>query len=530
MPKKWNILSKYPKDLKKQILQNRNLNSKKEQDAFFYPKISDYENLLEIPGIDKAKERIKKAIENQELIYVYGDYDVDGISACAIIYHGLKSLGAKILPYIPHREKEGYGLSKIGLDEIKDKGGSLVITVDNGIVAFAGADYAKKLNIDLIITDHHSLLDKKPQAYCIVHSLNMCGAGVAWCLMKELVDEKLARELLQFVVLGTISDLIPVVGLGRVFVKEGLKQLRQTKNPGLNALVLEAGINKKDLGSFEIGYIIGPRLNAAGRLEHALDALRLVCTKDALKAVRLAKLLCDINSKRQTLTSIAYQEAKLQIIQDKKIHFLQSSSWPSGIIGLVAGKIAEEYHTPTIALSVGESISKGSARSLNGLNIVETIRGVSDLLLDIGGHPGAAGFTIENSKIEEFIQRIESRINDSEIKNLDQTINIDALVNIKDLSFDQALMIQELEPFGVGNPNVILASKDVKVYDLRLLSLGKHLKLKAEGLDVIAFGMGQLKEDLKEGQKVNLAYNLEINKYNGRESLQLKLQDIQLKD
>ena len=281
---KWKVLPKKSDDLVEQILINRGVKTKKEKEIFFNPKISDFEKDLKIPGIDKALKRISEAIKKNELVIVFGDYDVDGICACAILYKALTSLGAKVLPYIPHREKEGYGLSKLGLEFAKSSGAKVVITVDNGIVAFEQAKYAKSLGLDLIITDHH-LPDKKlPAAYEIVHSTKMCGAAVAWCLIKDFINKELASELLQFVCLATVCDLMPLLNLNRTFVYEGLKILNQTTNPGLLALINESGLHFEEIGSFEIGYVLGPRINAIGRLEHAMDALRLLCTKDENRA------------------------------------------------------------------------------------------------------------------------------------------------------------------------------------------------------------------------------------------------------
>ncbi|KKQ79925.1 MAG: Single-stranded DNA-specific exonuclease [Candidatus Daviesbacteria bacterium GW2011_GWA1_38_7] len=324
MPKVWSIIKRKEKDLQKHLLSIRDVKSKKDSDEFFDPKIENYLKEFEIQNLKKAVERIKSAIDKKEQIFIYGDYDVDGVSASAVMYLGLKKIGASVLPYIPHREKEGYGLSKTGIDEIKKKDAKLIITVDNGIVALEQVKYAKDLGIDVIITDHHTPLDTLPDADVIVHSTAICGAAVAWCLIRKLVDEKTAKELLQFVSLGTIADMMPLLGVNRSLIVEGLRQLNTTTNIGLKALILESGLELGKISSFEIGFVLGPRLNAIGRLEHALDALRLLCTKDLLKATKLSRLLCDMNSKRQNLTQIAFDEARLQVQESKKIFVLGS--------------------------------------------------------------------------------------------------------------------------------------------------------------------------------------------------------------
>lgn len=543
---KWSIAPKKSDDLVEQLLTNRGILTEKERQQFFSPKISDFEKDLQIPGIEKANKRILTAIEKEELIVVFGDYDVDGICASAILYKGLTSIGAKVLPYIPHREKEGYGLSKLGLEFARDSGATIVITVDNGIVAFEQAKYAKELGLDLIITDHHVPEKKKneplwPEAFGIVHSTKMCGAAVAWCLIKDLIAKELSEELLQFAAIATICDLLPLVGLGRAFVFEGLKILNKTDNPGLLALISECGINRGSLGSFEIGYMIGPRLNAMGRLEHAIDSLRLLCTKDLIKAKRLARLLCETNATRQKMTMDAMEQAKLLVDKEQKIHVIASKDWSAGIIGLVAGKVSEEYYRPAIAISIGEEISKGSARSIDGINIVEVIRKHSDILIDVGGHPGAAGFSLLSKHVEAFKKRLEKH--EIILSEEERILEIDAEVDSRKITKSLILELQKFEPFGMDNRRPVLATKKMQVSDIRTVGNGKHLKFKAsspvilsgaqrsegsDSIDAIAFGMGDLASVLQSGQEVDIAYNPELDTYNGNEKLQLKVKDIKL--
>lgn len=543
---KWKALPKKSDDLVEQLLINRGIKSKRDKEQFFNPKISDYQKDIEIPNIEKAQKRILQAIKDGELIIVYGDYDVDGICASAILYKGLTSIGAKVLPYIPHREKEGYGLSRSGLEFARDSGATVVITVDNGIVAFDQAKFAKSIGLDLIITDHHLPLDEKPDAYTIVHSTKMCGAAIAWCLIQNiittkllqasLIEKDLANELLQFVAMATVCDLLPLVGLGRAFVYEGLKVLNRTTNLGLLALINESGIKLGGIGSYEVGYILGPRLNAIGRLEHAIDALRLLCTKDASKAKNLAKLLNETNATRQKMTASALEEAKLLIDTSKKVHVLASKDWSMGIIGLIAGKISDEYYRPTIAISLGEKVSKGSARSIDGVNIVEVIRNFGDILIDVGGHPQAAGFSIETQYVEIFKSRIEKHLDN--LPELEQALNVDIEVETKQLTKNLVEQLQKFEPFGFENPRPVFATLHMEVSDIRTVGEGKHLKFKADGFDAIAFGMGNLATTLSNGQSVDLAYTPELDTYNssharisssaynGNEKLQLKVKDI----
>lgn len=523
---KWKVLPKKSEDIIEQLLINRGLLNTQEKDRFFHPKISDFNDDLQISGIEKANRRILLAIEKGEQIIVYGDYDVDGICASAIIYKGLTSIGAKVLPYIPHREKEGYGLSRMGLDFARDSGASVVITVDNGIVAIDQAKFAKEIGLDLIITDHHVPLSKKPDAFAIVHSTKMCGAAVAWCLIRDLIKKELSEELLQFTAIATVCDLLPLIGLGRVFVFEGLKILRKTTNLGLLSLIHESGVSPENIGSFEIGYMIGPRLNAMGRLEHAIDSLRLLCTKDSVKANKLARLLCDTNTARQNMTMQAMEEAKLLVDESQKIHVLASKDWSAGIIGLVAGRICEEYYRPAISISVGEEISKGSARSIEGINIVELIRKHSDLLIDIGGHPGAAGFSLFSKHVDIFKKRMEESL--IILPENERILQIDMEVAGRQLTKKLVNELQTFEPFGLENRKPVFVTRKMQVSDLRTVGNGKHLKFKSDGIDAIAFGKGGLSDQIKTGQMIDLAYNLELNIYNGSEKLQLKIKDIKI--
>lgn len=523
----WRIKEQQSTDLVEQLLLNRGLTKKADIEAFFTPKLENFQTDIELPGITKAWKRIQKAIDEHEQIIVYGDYDVDGVCASAIMYKALTSLGAKILPYIPHREKEGYGMSKTGLEFARDSGASLVITVDNGIVALEQAAFAKEIGLELIITDHHLPLETLPEAHAIVHSTAMCGTAVAWCLVKEHISESLAKELLELVAIATIADMMPLMGVNRSFVWEGLKILNKTKNLGLQELLSQAGVEVGKISSYDIGHVIAPRINAIGRLEHAIDALRLVCTKDSLKARRLAKLLCDKNAERQQLTAQSVDEARLMIQKDSRVHVLWSTKWNPGIIGLIAGRITEELYAPSMAISVVNGKAKGSARSIDGINIVEVLRETGDLLMEVGGHSGAAGFGLEEKNLPLFKERIEAIVGKMEVHS-EKVLEIDAQVDPVLLSKSLVKKIDQFAPFGYKNPAVVLASRGMQISDVRTLSEGKHLKFRANGIDAIAFGMGDLAKKLLEINSADLAYTLEINEFRGKQNLQLKVKDIQL--
>lgn len=525
MSKAWKIVPRKKDDLMEQLLFNRGIKTEEEKELFFKPKVADFSKDLQIKNIDIAKKRILKAIKKEELIFVSGDYDVDGICGAAVLYLGLTKIGAKVLPYIPHREKEGYGLSEIGLDYAKEKGAKLVISVDCGIVDFKEADYAKKLGLDLIITDHHQPMNKKPKSFTIVHSTKICGTAVGWWLVKALVPEEVSRGLLDLVAIATIADMMPMQGINRALVREGLEELRVSKKVGLLALVNDSKINIKEVGAYEIGHVIAPRINALGRLDHAMDALRLLCTKNPSKAGEFAKRLSEVNDLRKKMTVDAIEIARLKIVEQSSIHVLADESWNPGIVGLVAGRIVEETGKPAIAIAIGTLESRGSARS-SGIDIIEVIRKCSDILIAVGGHPGAAGFTIHTTKIEEFQKRIVKLIDESLMD--EPVLEIDAKVESSDLSEELAKKIEDFDPFGVKNPKPVLATFGMRLEGLKTVGGDKHLKGKADGIDFVFFNKGELINLLLDGTLADLVYNLEINRFNGSEKLQLIIKDMKL--
>src|SRR3989344_3366632 len=440
---KWKIHPKKSDDLFEQLLLNRGIKTEKEKELFFSPRLLDYEKSLNIKGIPNTKNRIEKAIQNGELIIVYGDYDVDGITASAILYLGLTLIGAKVLPYIPHREKEGYGLSNLGLEFARDSGASLVISVDCGIVNFEEAKFAKELGLDLIITDHHQTLNKIPDCFEIVHSIEICGSGIAWALLRSLAKD--AENLLDLVAIATVADMMPLLGINRAFVKRGLEILNRTKRVGFLALFEEAGVETVAIDTYTIGHVIAPRLNAMGRLEHAIDSLRLICTKDPIKAKKLADLVGLTNSQRKELTIKAYEDAKVLINgSSKRVHVISPKDWVPGIVGLIAGRICEETRVSAIAISEGEIYSKGSARAYGNVNIVETLRKCSDILVAVGGHKGAAGFTIETTKIQEFRERLEKEL-DGTMIDKEPELEIEAEIQTNLLNLNTYKKLSDFE-------------------------------------------------------------------------------------
>lgn len=535
MNKKWEFLHPQEKpvsdieELIKILLLNRKIASPNLTQLFFNATIQDFEADLALKNLSLAAERISKAIKNKEQIIVYGDYDVDGLCATAIVYLALKSLNANILPFIPHRESEGYGLSIPALEKIIQQGGKLIITVDNGIVAFDQAKFAKNAGVDLIITDHHARGESDPEGI-VVHSHKICGAAVAWCLMGEMIDKTLSGQLLDLVAIATVCDMMPLLGVNRYFVKEGLKQMRKTQWSGLKALIFESRLNITELNSHHIGYILGPRLNAVGRLGQALDGLRLLCTQNPIQARGLASNLSQMNSRRRELTDLGLTEARNMVLKlptRPKVLILNSPNWLPGIIGLIAGKLVEEFGLPVLAISRGETVSRGSARSIKGLDITKLLREFGQLLVNVGGHEQAAGFTLETAKIASFSDRLTQYMEKVEI-NWQPSLELEALVEIGSLDLSWQKQLATLEPFGLGNRQPVLAGEKVVLSNLSTVGMGKHLRFKANGIPAIAFGKGELLSKLKENQPADLAFCLENNQYNGQSKLQLKVVDVHL--
>lgn len=546
MTKNWQILTKLKtKNLKLRtediiniLLENRGLKTEKERKEFLNPenpqKITAQD--LDIPQkeIEKAVLRIKEAIKNKEKIIIYGDYDTDGVCATAILWETLYSLGASVLPFIPKRD-EGYGLKVERIEEFARNGVKLIITVDQGIVAYAQAESAKKNKVDLIITDHHALGKKLPKAFSIIHTLKLSGTGVSWFLARQLGNPDL-----DLVTIGTIADLMPLIGVNRSLVTFGLQALQKTQRIGLKKLFSKAGIKQETISTYEVGYLIAPRINAAGRIEDPMDALRLVCVKNEEKAEIFAQLLEEKNKERQVMMeqmTIHAREVWLKEDSKNKMIFISNEMYEEGIIGLIAGKLTEEFYRPSIILTKGEKYSKASARSIFGFNIVEAINTCSDLLDSCGGHEMAAGFSVENSKLDELKKRLvllaEKNINE---EMLQPRLRVDMQLDLADLSLGLATALQKLAPFGLGNPEPVFFSNNLKIADVRTVGSGnKHLKLKVADADnktieAIAFGMGSQMAVLATNKSVSVVYNLDINEWNNDKKLQLKIKDIKLNE
>lgn len=590
--KKWQILNKVKShppvgeskvktgEIIKIFLENRGLKTKKQIEEFLFPPPPS----TLTPGVlgikkdqlRRAVNRIEKAIANKESIVVYSDYDADGVCGAAILWEILNSLGAKVMPYIPHRVEEGYGLSHKGIDFIKKEyGASLIITIDHGIGSLEKVDYAKKQGIEVIITDHHVAPKRLPSARAIVYTPSLCGAGVAWMLAQKLrqipgIKGPKFREFdsyLDLVAIATIADMVPLTSANRVLVKYGLGELNETKRIGLNAFIKETGLKKGKIGVYEVSHILAPRLNAMGRMEHAMDSLRLLCTRNPQRATDLAHHLDRTNRIRQKLMEQTLYHAKSsdQLTQTHKLIFIYHEFYQQGVIGLVAGKLVEEFYRPAIVISRGEEFCKASARSINGFNIIEVIRKAEDLLVDAGGHPMAAGFTVQTKNLEVLQKRLTELVEkELDEEKLTRVLRIDCEVELRDLTLELYERIRSFAPFGLGNPEPVFASRQVFIEEARVVGSDKnHLKLTVSQrqnnaspeaslllsfgqnkamapfcqFPAVAFGLGELFPKLSPDKPIDIAYTLSVDEWNtmpadrqGQKRLELKIKDIKMED
>ncbi len=549
--KKWIVsdLATYsdPESAVNALLASRGIDEKNKS-SFLEPVLSSL--TLESVGIDtkgvrKAIKRIKQAVEKNEQVIVYGDYDVDGITGAAILWESLYGLGANVLPYIPHRVDEGYGLSEKGIQNlIKTNPPKLIITVDNGIVANDAVAFANAQGIDVIITDHH-VADSDhslPDAHSFVHTTKLCGSSVALLFSKEIKDQltdsvsEFDREHLILAALATVADLVPLTNENRTILSIGLKLIRSTQRTGLRELLMISGLEGKEIGVYEIGHIIAPRLNAAGRIESGMDSLRLLCTKDRKKAQELAGALDEVNKKRQTLmkdSAILAIDRAGAFQENKKIIIVDDEEFEEGIIGLIAGKLVEEFYKPSIAIAKRNEVSKGSVRSVSGVNIIEMLRSKSELFINAGGHPMAAGFTIKTSNIEKMKKELEAVADEIVMQDqLLRAIKVDLVIPLSFSLNELYGKLQALAPFGMGNPEPTFLAKKVTIRDKRIIGKDQaHVRfvLSADEIstpfEAIAFGMADKSAGIEKDDQIDIVYTLDTNSWNDVTKLQLKLRD-----
>ena len=543
-----------------QILFNRGMGSDEEARAFLRAQPNFNSDPFQLTGMQAAVERIQSALNHKEPIAIYGDYDVDGVTATALMVQALEGLGANVRGYIPNRFDEGYGLNTDALDSLKADGVKLVITVDCGIRSPNEALHSQTIGLDLIISDHHhpdglnlppALAVINPKQHGDIYpDKDLAGVGIAYKIIEALIKDRgpstmddgqpsmvnglSLSDLLDLVALGTVADLAPLVGENRVLVRKGLKQIRETKRQGLFSLagVAEMKIDKVTAGN--IGFMLGPRLNASGRLESALASFELLTTTDFMRAGQLAQQLDVQNKQRQTITrSMQKQAEEIAMSEDPEafLLFAAHEDFNPGVVGLAASRLTEVYYRPAIVAAHNAEETRGSCRSIPEFHITDALDQCKDLLVRHGGHAAAAGFTVKNENVPELVARLKS-IAKAQLsgKDLRQTLSADMEVALADLNFEVLKHLEYIEPTGYGNPDAVFVSRNVKVKSSRTVGAdAKHLKLTLEDdrgavFDSIGFRLGHLRDTLPA--RVDVMYHLEANEWNGKRSLQLNLKDV----
>ena len=534
-----------------QILNNRGIENEKDAEIFMNPSLEYLRDPFLMKDMKKSTERIKKAIENKERIYIYGDYDVDGVSSTSILYLYFKSIGFPVKYYIPNRLEEGYGINEDAIKKIHDDGCDLIITVDCGITSVKEVELANELGIDVIITDHHECQSEIPDAYAIVNPKQedcnypfdmLCGCGVAFKMIQALTDEEEFKtsmfDYLEIVTLATICDIVPLIDENRIIVKNGLKLMKEGKNLGLRELIKVCGIETNKIGSSHIGFSIGPRINASGRLGYSYLGVQLFTTDNEDEAKEIANILEGKNIERQMIESKMYKEAEEILssderFKDDKVLVIAKEGWQHGIIGIVASKLTEKYYKPTILLTIEDGEATGSARSIKGFSIFDALVSCKDLMNKFGGHEQAAGLALDAKNIDELRVRI-NEIADYNLSKEDLIENIKVEYELKEDSATLDLVdnLHKLEPFGLSNPSPRFIMRDLLLTNIFKMGKNKqHLKIIVENkksYECVGFNMAYLADNFQLGDKVDILFQVDENNYNNERKVQFLLKDIRL--
>jgi single-stranded-DNA-specific exonuclease len=528
-----------------QLLRNRNISDPKQIELFLSNDTRVEADPFLLPDIQPAVSRIYRALLSGEKIVIYGDFDADGITATALLVQGLSALGGDVIPYIPHRTAEGYGLRASALEKLHQQGISLVITVDTGITAFAEIKRAQKLGMDVIITDHHVPLSTLPPALAVVDpkrsdsiypTPDIAGVGVAFKLLHAVVKgngrENILKRSLDLVALGTVTDMVPLVGENRYWVTSGLDLLNRTQRLGLQELMRYTRLQPGNLDAQSISWVLGPRINAAGRIDNATTSYRLLMTDNQEEASSLAVELENKNSERLKQTNELLDKAVETIVAagiERPLLMAGGEDFAPGVMGLVAGRLADRYYRPVIIFKIGREISRGSARSINQFDLMVALKECQDMLSNFGGHTRAAGFTIPTRNLNDFQNRIYD-LAKKKLEGLDLRphVDIDADVPLSTFRGDTFERMQQLAPFGMGNPLPTFLSRRVEVNEMRQVGGKKEhikLRLKHDGItwDAIGFGLGDYSEEITT--YLDIVYNLDLDRWNGEEKLRLSLLD-----
>lgn len=527
------------------ILVNKGLETKEEIEVFLNPTRKDFHDPYLMPDMEIAVKRIIQAIENQEKVIIYGDYDVDGITSITVLKKFLSDRGLEVDSYIPNRLDEGYGLNKAAIDKIVSEGYQLMITVDCGISGIEEIDYANSLGLETIVTDHHEPAEVLPKALAVVDAKRkdnqypnnqLAGVGVVFKLTQAIsqvynLEEKEYLKYLDIVCVGTISDIVPLVDENRVIAKLGLKLVEVTKNIGLKALLTSIGYKRIDSSAISFG--VAPRINACGRMGHEQEALKLFLTDNIVEATDITKKLNEYNKERQDIEKRIFEEVLVKIEKgekDKPCIVLADENWHHGVIGIVSSKVTEMYYKPSILICFEDGEGKGSGRSIPGFDLHDALSKCDDHIERFGGHSMAIGISVTKENFNSFKNDFEEYVSNTNINELVPVIKVDEEINSKDIGVNTVKELSMLEPFGEANKMPIFMYKNLRINSIRALSDGKHLKLTLKDestvIDAIGFNMGYLVDEFLLGDKVDVLGNLEINSFNGRESVQINLKDL----
>ncbi|HBV88973.1 MAG TPA: single-stranded-DNA-specific exonuclease RecJ [Desulfosporosinus sp.] len=533
-----------------EILVQRGLNQPEKAIEFLRPSLLNLNSPFLFCDMLKTVERLSLALKRKEKVLIYGDYDVDGVTSTTLLYKVLIDLGLQAVAYIPHRQDEGYGLHSEAIERAAKAGVRVLITVDCGITAVSEVELAKSLNIDIIITDHHEPLEILPEAFAIInpkleHSgypfRDLAGVGVAFKLAQALLQTlgnnevgiHTEMEFLDLVALGSIADLVPLVGENRVLVHHGLRQMEATTHPGLDALLEECGLKNKSLKAGQIGFMVAPRINAAGRMDSARAGLELLLTEDPERANELARQLTRENQSRQETEKEILAEAIALLEQEPlpRVIVLSANHWHHGVIGIVASRLVERYYRPVFMIAEDGDEARGSARGIPGYPVLEQLSTQAAILTKFGGHKQAAGFSLLTENIGKLREGLNQQALAFKESMFQEVLRIDCQVTLDAVSGELLRQLEQIAPFGFGNPGPTLACKGIPVHSVS--AVGKeqnHLKFRfgSQGeQEGIAFRLGERLEELKGSQTIDAAFVLDWNTYRGRDEVQLMIKDIQ---
>ena len=538
------------------VLANRGIESLKSSHNFFNPSNDQLHDPFMMKNMDIAVNRISKNIQNQKPILIFGDYDVDGTTGASLLYLGLKDLNAIVEYYIPHREKEGYGLSSGGIDYAHSIGADLLITCDCGINAFEPVDYANEHGVDIIITDHHIPDKKLPNAYAVLNPKQkgceypfkgLCGCGVAFKLISALseksgIGQNVGLNYLDLVALATSADMVPILDENRVLVHGGLDQLEESKSPGIHQLLVQTGLVGESLNVGKLVFGLAPKINAAGRMGDANRTVELLTTSDKTRAEELASILVRENKRRQLIQEDIVNDAIRLVhsqvdLENNKVVIIGSKGWHPGVVGIVASRIKDEFSRPAIVIAFDkEGIGKGSARSIPNLDLYEALSYAAKFLEGYGGHPMAAGLTVREDKFENFkslFLRNANKILTND--DLIPAISIDGEMALTDINSRFMRFLEKLGPFGPGNMRPKFVSRNLSISGQpRLMGKGEHIRFivsqNGRNYPAVGFKLSSHYEDLIRGVPVDIAYVVEVNQWQGQSNIQLNVRDIQLSE